>query len=114
MFLRSFHQRNAANYQQIKFCGVGAKWQNGVAENVIKILESKACTMMIYALLMWPEAKDETLWSMAVSHAAYLYNHTPNEVTSIAPIEIFLQTTNDGQSEMRIHGDVRHTYWTLD
>jgi hypothetical protein len=107
----AFTKEIAANYQKIKFSGVGAKWQNGVAENAIKILVSKARTMMIYALLMWPEAKDETLWPMAVSHAAYLYNHTPNEVTGIAPIEIFTQTTSDGQALKKlIHGDVQLMY----
>ena len=42
---------------------------------------------MIYAALMWPDAKDDSLWSLALSHAAYLYNHIPKEVTGIAPIE---------------------------
>ena len=53
--------------------------------------------MMIYAALMWPEAKDDSLWPMAVTHAAYLLNHTPNEVTGIASFKIFIQTTSDGQ-----------------
>jgi hypothetical protein len=52
---------------------------------------------MIYAALMWPEAKDDSLWPMVVTYAAYLYNHTPNEVTCIAPFEIFVQTTSNGQ-----------------
>jgi transposase InsO family protein len=99
----AFTKEIASNYQQIKFSRVGAKWQNGVAEKAIKILVSKARTMMIYASLMWSEAKDEALWPMVVSHAAYLYNHTPNEVTGIAPIEIFLQTTNDGQALRNAH-----------
>jgi hypothetical protein len=85
-----------------------AEWEpngkiNGMAENAIKILVSKAQTMMIYTSLMWPEAKDEALWPMAISHAAYLYNHTLNEVTGIAPIEIFLQTTNEGQALRKAH-----------
>ena len=99
----AFTQEIAANYQKIKFSGVGAKWQNGVAENAIKIVVSKARTMMIYAALMWPEAKDDSLWPMAVTHAAYLYNHTPNEVTGIAPFEIFAQTTSDGQELRNSH-----------
>jgi hypothetical protein len=47
-----FTKEIAANNQQIKFSGVGAKWQNGVAKNAIKILVSNARTMMIYASLM--------------------------------------------------------------
>jgi hypothetical protein len=68
----TFTQEIAVNYQKIiKFSSVGAKWQNGVAENAIKIVVSKAHTMMIYAALMWSEAKDHSLWPMAVTHAAY-------------------------------------------
>ena len=99
----AFTQEIAANYQKIKFSGVGAKWQNGVAENAIKIVVSKARTMMIFAALMWPEAKDDSLWPLALTHAAYLYNHIPNEVTGIAPIEIFTQTTSDGQDLRNAH-----------
>ena len=99
----AFTQEIASNFQKIKFSGVGAKWQNGVAENAIKIVVSKARTMMIYAALMWPEAKDDSLWPLALSHAAYLYNHIPNEVTGIAPIEIFTQTTSDGQALRSSH-----------
>ena len=94
----AFTQELATNYQSIKFSGVGAKWQNGVAENAIKIVVSRARTMMIYAALMWPEIKDETLWPLAVSHAVYLYNNTPNEVTGIAPIEIMSRSTSDGSA----------------
>jgi hypothetical protein len=58
---------------------------------------------MIYAALMWPEAKDDSLWSMAVTHVAYLCNHTPNEVTCIASFEIFTQTMSDGQELQNAH-----------
>ena len=40
---------------------------------------------------------------MAVTHLAYLYNHTPNEVTGIAPFEIFAQITSDGQELQNSH-----------
>jgi hypothetical protein len=74
-----------------------------VAESAIQMMVSKAQTMMIYVTLMWLEAKDDSQWSMAVTHAAYLYNHTPNEVTGIAPFEIFTQTTSDGQELQIAH-----------
>ena len=79
----------AQNIQDIRYSGVGAKWQNGVAEGGIRIVVSKARTMMIHAALHWPEMENEELWPMALSHAVYLYNNTPNELTGIAPIEIF-------------------------
>ena len=55
---------------------------------------------MIYAQLMWPEAKDESLWPLAVSHAAHLYNHTPNEHSGVAPIEIMSGSVNDSRALM--------------
>ena len=87
-FTRELHEK----YQSIRFSGVGAKWQNGVAENCIRIVVTKARTMMIHASLMWPDVKDEALWPLAVSHAVYLYNHTPNEQSGISPIDYFTRT----------------------
>ena len=91
------------NHQSIRYSGVGAKWQNGVAENGINIVGTKARTMMIHAALMWPEVEDKALWPMTVSYAAHLYNHTPNEKTGIAPIELFSRTTSDGQALRNAH-----------
>ena len=75
--------------QGIRYSGVGAKHQNGQAENAIKIVASRARTMMIHASLHWPEVHEDSLWPMAVSYAADLYNHTPNKVSGVAPIEVF-------------------------
>ncbi len=76
---KAFTEELARNYQGIRFSGVGAHWQNGQAEGAIRIAVTKAQTMLIQAELMWPEAKDKTLWPMAVSYAAHLYNNLPNE-----------------------------------
>ena len=43
---KAFTEELAQNYQSIRFSGVGAKWQNGVAEGAIQIIVSKACTMI--------------------------------------------------------------------
>ena len=61
-----FLKEIAEKKQTIRFSGVGAKWQNGVAENAIKIVTSRARTMMIHSALHWPEENDEELWAMAV------------------------------------------------
>jgi hypothetical protein len=59
--------------------------------------------MMIHAAIHWPEAKDKSLWPMALAHAAYVYNHTQNATSGIAPIEIFLHTQGDGQALRNLH-----------
>jgi len=93
---KAFVHHIASNYQDIRYSGVGAKWQNGVAESAIGLIVSRARTMMIHAALHWPKVEDETLWSLAVSYSAHLYNHTPNSESGISPIEIFSRTTSDG------------------
>jgi len=100
---KAFTQKLHEDFQSIRFSGVGAKWQNGAAESAIGLVSAKARTMMIYAHMMWPDAKDESLWPLAVSHAAYLYNNLPNEQTGIAPIEIFSQTQSDYQAIRNAH-----------
>ena len=98
-----FVEEIKSNVQSIRYSGVGAKWQNGTAEGGIRIIVSKARTMMIHAALHWPEAEDDSLWPLAVNHAVYLYNHTPNEITGIAPMEIFSRTISDGQALRNLH-----------
>lgn len=95
---QAFTQEIVNNSQKIRFTGVGAKWQGGVAEGAIRIIVSKARTMMIHAAVQWPEVEDESLWPLAVLHAAYLYNHTPNVETGIDPIEVFASTLSDHQA----------------
>ena len=75
--------------QSIKFSGVGAHHQNGVAERAIQTVSSWARTMLLHATIHWPEAEHLHLWPFALQHAAYLWNHLPNRTTGIAPIEIF-------------------------
>ena len=100
---RAFTEELASNYQSITFSGVGAKWQNGVAEGAINIVVSRARTLMLHSNIHWPEEKDESLWPMALKHAAHLYNHTPNERSGIAPIQIFSRTMHDGQALRNLH-----------
>ena len=100
---QAFTEELSTNYQQIRFSGVGAKWQNGVAEGAIRIIVSKARTMMIHANLHWPEVKDDALWPMALAHATYVYNNTPNDKTGISPIEVFSRTVSDGQALRNMH-----------
>ncbi|MGH3053412.1 MAG: reverse transcriptase domain-containing protein [Gaiellaceae bacterium] len=86
--------------QGIRMSGVSAQFQNGAAENAIKIVVQKARTMMIHAALRWPEAADKSLWPMALSHATYLYNHTPSMESGLSPAELFSRTKNQNHGEL--------------
>ena len=81
---------------------MGAHFQNGVAEGAIRIVVTKARTMILHAEIMWPEAKDPSLWPMALSHATHMYNNTPNSV-GLAPIEVFSRTVSDHQALRLAH-----------
>ena len=100
---KAFTEELTTKYQSIRFSGVGAKWQNGVAEGAIRIIVSKARTIMIHANLHWPEEKNDALWPMALAHATYIYNNTPNEKTGIPPIDVYTRTASDGQLLRNLH-----------
>ena len=86
----------AEAHQELVFSGIGAHHQNGVAKHVIKTITYWACTMMLHAILYWPEqATDLSLWLFALEHAVWLWNHLPNQHTHLAPLKLFVGTTFD-------------------
>jgi hypothetical protein len=89
--------------QGIRLSGVSAHHQNGLAENGIKIVVTKARTMMIHAALHWPGYSEKELWPMALSHAAFLHNHTPNSSSGFSPIELFTSTPDDHSALLNSH-----------
>lgn len=78
--------------QHVRFAGVGAHHQNGIAERAIQTIMSMARTMMIHAQMRWPDTSDLSLWPMAVDYAVFIYNNTPNPTTGIAPIDVITRT----------------------
>jgi len=100
---KHFVREILTNAKTIRYSGVGAKWQNGVAESAIGLVASTARTNMILAALHWPEVEDIALWPLAVQHATYMYNHTPNPNSGVAPVEIFSRTLSDCQALQNAH-----------
>ena len=79
--------------QSLSFSGVGAHHQNGVAERGVRTVTSWARTMMLHAVLHWPEhAHDLSLWPFALNHAIWLWNNLPKRGSFIAPLELFTGT----------------------
>ena len=89
--------------QGIKFSGVNAQFQNGAAENAIKIVVRNARTMMIHATLRWPGFVGKDLWPQALSHAANLYNITPKMETGVSPVSVFTRTMQESNSLRNSH-----------
>ena len=74
--------------QRLRFCGVNAHHQNGVAERSIRTVSDMARAMMLHASIRWKDGIDSTLWPMATDYAAYIYNHMPDR-NGIAPADLF-------------------------
>jgi hypothetical protein len=60
--------------QGIRYSGVSAHFQNGAAENGIKLVVHNASTMMLHVALRWPGYSEQELWPMAMSHAVHMWN----------------------------------------
>ena len=61
--------------QSIKYCGVGAHHQNGIAEAAIKRLTLRARTLLLHAKRFWPEAITTMLWPYALLAACDAHNN---------------------------------------
>jgi hypothetical protein len=76
--------------QLITFCGVGAHFQNGVAEKRIRDLQESARTMMLQAANKQPTSHSISLWPYALRLANDVCNSTPTKDSEHQlPIEIF-------------------------
>lgn len=89
--------------QGMTLSGVSAQFQNGPAENGIKIVVRNARTMMLHTALRWPGFAERELWPMALSHAVHLYNTTPKQATGVSPVTVFTRTTQDPQALRNAH-----------
>lgn len=89
---KGFNQQLSLFQQIIRFAGVGAHHSNGLAERSIGTIMSISRAMMLRAVIHWPAMADSSLWPMAVSHAVFLYNHTPDPTTGLALVDVFTKT----------------------
>jgi len=89
LFLGDIQSKN----QSISYCGVGAHFQNGIAEKRIRDLQESARTMMIHAAHKWPEAHSVALWPYAIRLANEILNCTPRtDRNQSSPVEGFSRT----------------------
>ena len=100
---KEFMRKLAAKGQGIKFSGVSAQFQNGAAENGIKIVVRNARTMMIHTALRWPGYAEKDLWPMALTHAVHLWNQTPKQNNGLSPVEVFTKTQSNYESLTNAH-----------
>ena len=97
----------ALQEQELDFSGVGAHFQNGVAERAIQTVVTWARAMMMHQLQRWPEVFKESLWPFALEHAAYLWNNLPRHRSGLSPLELFTgtkQVSNGPLAHARVWG----------
>ena len=57
----------------------------------------------MHSALHWPDIEDTSLWPMAVSHTAYLWNHIPDPKTGLCPSDIFTCTRFEQSKFLDLH-----------
>ena len=78
--------------QTLEFSGVGAHHHNGISERGIRTVSTCARTMMLHAMLHWPEETTLDLWPFAVDYSVYIWNRMPRQDSGLSPLEVFYST----------------------
>ena len=47
---------------------------------------------MVHAALRWPDQNERNLWPLALDHAVYLHNHTPQQESGRCPEELWTKS----------------------
>lgn len=89
-----FHEAVKNSNQSISFCGVGAHFQNGIAERAIKELTYSARTILLDAKRHWPEAISTMLWPLALKVACERMNNLSLDDDGNSPASILAGTEN--------------------
>ena len=92
--------------QKLRFCGVGAKFQNGVAERSIQTVCSMARSNIIHATLHYPQYKFIGLWALAMDYAIWCYNKIPPGGHGPSPEELWssIKSPRSGLSRGHVFG----------
>ena len=90
-FLQDLHLK----HQTPMFSGVGAHHQNGVAERAIRTISTTARTILLHALIHWPQTTSLDLWPFAIDYAVYIWNRLPRQPSHLSPQEIFFSVKSD-------------------
>eukprot|EP00804_Cyclotella_cryptica_P029108 CCRYP_005282-RA/>CCRYP_005282-RA protein AED:0.23 eAED:0.21 QI:0/0/0/0.75/0/0/4/0/1154 len=75
--------------QSLRFSGVGAHHQNGVAERAIQTVTNMARANMPHATLHWPDRSFIDLWPLAMNYAVWVFNKLPRTGVGLSPEEMF-------------------------
>jgi hypothetical protein len=86
-----------------KFSGVGAHFQNGVAERNIKTVAQWTRANMLHLATHWPQQANLKFWPQAIDYSTWVFNRLPNVDTGLTPNEIWSSVRNTGNELARAH-----------
>jgi hypothetical protein len=89
------------HHQTIKYSGIGAHHHNGIAERAIRTISTSARTILLHAMIHWPDETTLDLWPFAIDYAVYLWNRLPRSPSGLSPEELYYRTTSS-------HEDLRN------
>jgi hypothetical protein len=81
------------------FSGIGVQHQNAQAEYAIQTIMYMAHSFMVHSSLHWTDQglDDILLWSFAVKHLVWLYNHVPNSPSDLTVLELLTKLKAEPQ-----------------
>ena len=88
---RVFKESIIAANQSIAFSGVDAHHQNGIAERMIKTITYRARSMLLNAMICWPDVITTELWPYATKLAVDIGNNCPDD-SGLTSLEKFSST----------------------
>ena len=88
------------NNQKYDFSGVGAHFQNGVAERNIKQWRNG---LVHICSIYWPQQANLRFWPQAIDYSAWVYNRLPNVDRGLTLTEIWSLVRNSGNELARAH-----------
>lgn len=91
---KDFVEELIRTQQQMRFSGISAAHQNGIAERGVKTAVNMARTVLLLAALRAPNLVHQDLWPMAMHHAAWSCNCIPRQDTGLSPLEMWSRTSN--------------------
>jgi hypothetical protein len=99
-------QHSEARGQTLDLSGVGAHHQNGIAERAICTIVGSSRTMMLHAIIHWPDETKLDLWTFALQYAIRLHNHIPQHGKTVTPYEVFTNSidVNSSLQNARVWG----------
>ena len=84
---RGFVEHIDKSNQHIEYCVVSAHFQNGIAENAIKINTVNARSMLLHAMYRWPAVIKSNLWPFTVSLADWNRNNLRKRSDDLTSLE---------------------------